>query len=124
MSGAGEQTRKFYAGGIPAILAGNSSIAGERIRIAVDKDLEKLYAHVAAEAKSQIGEPLPRWTEYLWDWFVEIRNFHDDARQPLKPSELDAWARMRALDLDAFEATTMLHMDVVWRGNLPKPKKR
>lgn len=68
-------------------------------------------------------DPGPDHLSYLWEWFEEIRNFHRDARDPLKPSELASWAQLRGIALEPFEATTLLHMDVFYRVKLSERKR-
>ena len=72
------------------------------------------------EAKGASFTPAPEAVFYLWEWFEEIKQFSSARNDRLLPSELVHWAALRGIDLEPFEATTLLHMDVVYRAYLPR----
>lgn len=82
--------------------------------------MQWLIDFTKAEAAGANMKPPPESLRYLWNWFTVLRAAHGP--EPVKPSEIESWARINRVDLEPFEASTLIQMDIVFRANLPKKK--
>ena len=60
----------------------------------------------------------PKEVLYLLTYFTEISRTRESSGygpQPLRYSEIDAWAHLYGVDLAPFEINTILDLDAVWR---------
>lgn len=61
------------------------------------------------------GPPLPVALAYLWGWFTELASARGGnglgGVNPIGYAEMDAWARLRALDPTPFEIDVLRRLD-------------
>lgn len=72
-----------------------------------------------------VGEP-PHCVMYLWFWFLElhrVRTSNGFGPNAIDYVAIDAWQRVTARKLDAWEVDTVFMLDQIYIASIPAPKK-
>lgn len=94
------------------------TMVGGATRDAHLRQVEKQLGRKLEDSRSQKLTEAPKEVIYLLQYFTEISRTRESSGygpQPLRFSEIDAWAHLYGVELSPFEINTILDLDAVWR---------
>lgn len=59
------------------------------------------------------AHPCPEAAVYLWEWFIDVVGVRGMGASSLTHFEIEAWARMKGIELAAFEVAALRALDRV-----------
>lgn len=67
---------------------------------------------------------VPAAATYLWRWFMELNAGRQHGDTPLTWGDFDAWARLTARRLTAWEVDALRRMDTAWLTAAAEERRR
>lgn len=64
----------------------------------------------------EVPPPIPPAIEHVWEWFHELHRTRDAGFAPerFKNREIEAWTRLRKIDLKLWELSLLDSLDAIW----------
>lgn len=73
------------------------------------------------------ASPCPHELSYIWSWFLELsgaRSSNGFAANPIQYSEIDAWARLKKINITPFEVEAIVKIDGVFLSHMAEKAKK